>query len=129
MGELRDRFLADGRTDTAGDRFAAAVEFVRQKHPQMTVGSLATFLAIATRNRESLPTTATHLAAHLGLPVTTIFRQCDQLSDGVRGASGMNLLMKKKREKDSRENSLSVSIDGLALITGILELIDPDEDR
>lgn len=127
MSELRDKFLADARPDTAIERFAAAVEFTRQRYPQMTVGALATFLAVASRNKKSLPTTATDLASSLGLSVTTVFRQCDQLSDGVRGAPGMKLIKKMKGDGDSRENYLTVSIAGLALLTGVLEIIAPTE--
>lgn len=127
MGELRDRFLADGRPDTPFERFSAAVEYTRRIYPQMTIGAFATFVTVASLRGRSLPSTATTLAAQLGVPVTTIFRQCDQLSDGVRGAPGMKLLNKEQGEKDSRERALKITIDGLNLLTGIHDLIAPDD--
>lgn len=128
MGELRDRFLAANPSPTLWDRFAAALEHSRQSYPLMTIGTLATFMAIS-RAQRSADVTPSQIAVMLDLPLTTIFRQCDQLTDGVRGKPGMGLIKKIPGSVDARERVLKVSLAGLQLLTDLAELLGIEEDE
>lgn len=128
MGELRDRFRASNPNPTRWDRFAAALEYTRRRYPLMTIGALATFVAISKASR-SEDVTPSEIAGILDQPLTTIFRQCDQLSDGVRGKPGMGLIKKVPGSVDARERVLKVSLSGLKLLTDLSELLGTDHDE
>lgn len=124
MGMYRELFLASGRPQTAFGAFQFALEVVRKRHPLMTVGTLSTFFYIVERARLG-PLTATDVADELELSTTTVFRQCDQLAEGVNGKNGMNLIKKVPHPEDARARVLALSFKGLQLSTDLKDLFTP----
>ncbi|WIJ26362.1 MarR family transcriptional regulator [Devosia sp. RR2S18] len=121
----REIFLASGAPDTEFQRFVYVLELVRSRFPNMTLGGLATFLAIA-QHKGGGGITATELGTQLNLPSPTIFRQCAQLSDGLPNQPGMRLVRKVGDDQDRRSRKLSLSLNGLSLLTDISEALSSD---
>lgn len=124
MGMYREIFLASGRPQTAFGAFQFALEVVRKRYPLMTVGTLSTFFYIVERSRSG-PLTATDIADDLQLSSTTVFRQCDQLAEGVNGRNGMQLIKKGPHPDDARARALILSWSGLQLWTDLNDLFTP----
>lgn len=103
-------------------RFAAALEHARKKYPLMTIGTLATFLAIVTAEEEE-EVGPTALAKRLNLPFTTVYRQCDQLADGIGGAGGMKLIKKSASGSDGRSREVSATVSGLMFMRDLRALL------
>jgi DNA-binding MarR family transcriptional regulator len=122
VGEQREYFLASGAKDTEFERFVYALEWVRGRFPAMTLGAFTTFLSIARNNRRG-GITPTELAEQLRQPLPTIFRQCNQLSDGLPGKPGMNLIKKVIDASDGRAKKLTLSLKGLGVLTGMLDIL------
>lgn len=125
MGEQREYFLASGVQDTEFERFVFALEWVRGRFPAMTLGAFATFLSVARTNRTG-GITPTELAEKLRQPLPTIFRQCNQLADGLPGKPGMNLLKKVIDASDGRAKKLTLSLKGLGVLTGMQDILSID---
>lgn len=122
MGSQREIFLASGVKDTEFERFVHAIEFVRRAYPSMTLGAFATFLSVANHGSKG-GISPTELGERLEQPLPTIFRQCNQLSEGVPGKPGMNLLRKVDDAKDGRSKKLMISVGGLNLMSGVLDIL------
>jgi DNA-binding MarR family transcriptional regulator len=110
------------------DTFTRAVELARKRYPLMTVGTLGTFLHIvrADKGNELTPTA---IAKRLGVPFTTIYRQCDQLCEGVRGQPGMKLVKKRETSTDGRARELVVTLEGLAFMQELRNVLDPEQEE
>lgn len=125
MGQYRDHFLSTGVADTEFNRFCYAVEHSRKRFPIMTIGTLSTFLAIAEYGRtEALTPSA--LAERLALSFTTVYRQCDQLSEGARGQPGLGLIKKIVRAEDARARVMVITLKGLAFHSELMDILQND---
>lgn len=125
MGEFRDQFLAVGIADTEYNRFRHATEHVRKRFPQLTVGTLSTFLAVAELGRDG-ELTPTILAERLNLPFTTVYRQVDQLCTGARGQPGLGLVEKIVKLGDGRARTMRITLKGLQLLTELHDILSVD---
>lgn len=128
MGYRRELFLATGSEHSTFAAFHYALDLVRKRHPHMSVGTLSTFLYIADY-RGPTPLTATDIAVRLGISIPTVFSQCDQLSDGIRGKNGMKLLQKVPHPDDARARTLKLTFSGLQLLTELYDIIEPIDDE
>lgn len=122
MGEFREQFLAAGIPDTEYNRFRHATEHVRKRFPQLTVGTLSTFLAIAELGRDG-ELTPSVLAERLNLPFTTVYRQVDQLCAGARGQPGLGLIEKVVKSGDGRARTMKITLRGLQLLTELRDIL------
>jgi DNA-binding MarR family transcriptional regulator len=122
MAQHREIFLSTGLPDTPFERFVYAVEHARRRYPSMTLGAFATFLSIA-RHHRAERITATALGEELDLPLPTIFRQCNQLADGLPGKPGMGLIKKVGDADDARLRQLSLTLGGMGLVAEIASIL------
>ena len=122
MGEYREYFLASGAKDTEFERFVYALEYVRGRFPSMTLGAFATFLSIAKHSVKG-GIAPTDLGEKLRQPLPTVFRQCNQLSEGLPGKPGMNLIKKVIDASDGRSKKMILTLKGLGVLTGISDIL------
>lgn len=128
MGQFRDQFLASGDGITPLDAHQYMLDHVRRRFPLMTVGTLSTFLFIGGRWRGE-PTTPTEIAERKGIPLPTVFRQCDQLSRGVAGRNAMGLIEKVPSAKDGRARALRPTLKGIQLLIEINDILTPADNE
>lgn len=125
MNMRREIFLANGVEDSEFERFVYALEFVRRRFPSMTLGAFATFLWIAKRSPNG-GIAPTELGERLKQPHPTIFRQCNQLADGLPGKPGMGLVRKVSNANDGRSKNLVLAMAGLELIAGVHDILSTE---
>jgi len=124
LGQFRDQFLAAEGQHTTLDALQFSLAHTRSRYPLMTVGTLATFLMIANSWHGKL-ITPTELADRQGLPLTTVFRQCEQLSRGVAGRNAMGLIEKVPSPDDGRYRVLRPTLKGLQLLMELSDILTP----
>jgi DNA-binding MarR family transcriptional regulator len=75
----------------------AALAYVRDSYPNMTVGAFASFLALGRNQRRNWDEARSlkEIAAEIGINYPTFTRHVDVLGDGVGSADGLALVGKR----------------------------------
>jgi hypothetical protein len=105
-----------------------SLEIARRAAPNISVGALATFVAVAAHCRElsSLKTSLPQFARRIGIPYSRLMRELDGLSDGTPDRPGLGLLDKFIDPKARRNRKFLPSPSGQRVLQSMIdELLPP----
>lgn len=102
-----------------------ALDVVRKRYPNMTVGMLHTILHIA-KNQPAFEKDKTDmktLAIRLEMPYSTFVRQTDILGGGVGGGGGLGLVEKQLIGSSQKIKMVDFTEKGVGLLNSIWEVL------
>lgn len=110
-------------------RLETALARIRDLYPNMTVGTMATFLALAREQERNWDgrRPLKRVAEEMGINYPTLTRHVDVLGAGVASSGGLGLV-EKRIDADSslKERRVALTERGLSLLHEIQSVLNPD---
>jgi hypothetical protein len=108
-------------------RLHRSLEVARSAAPNISVSTLASFVAVAVHCKEltSLETSLPQFARRIGIPYSRLLRELDVLSDGTPDRPGLRLLDKFLDPEAPRYRKFLPSLNGQKVLLGMMDELPP----